>query len=78
MQAAAATRLPAGHPEGFLEAFANLYRNFAHTVHAHQTGTEAAPEHLDFPGVQDGLRGMRFLDAVVRSSQSDTKWLALH
>jgi predicted dehydrogenase len=72
--AQANTRLPAGHPEGFLEAFANLYRNFAVCVDARRRGEEPPAEATDFPTVRDGLRGMQFIDAVVRSSASDQKW----
>ncbi len=69
------TRFPAGHPEGFLEAFANLYRNFAMAVRAHQKG-EAPDPLYDFPTVQDGLRGMKFIDTVLESDKSETKWTA--
>ena len=68
------TRTPGGHPEGFLEAFGNLYRNFALTLSARIDGTEPAAAALDFPSVDDGVRGMAFIDNVVRSSQSDQKW----
>jgi predicted dehydrogenase len=67
------TRTPAGHPEGYLEAFANLYRNFALTLSARIDGTKA-PEVLDFPSVEDGIRGMAFIDNVVKSGQSNEKW----
>ncbi|RYY37552.1 MAG: Gfo/Idh/MocA family oxidoreductase [Sphingobacteriaceae bacterium] len=67
-------RAPAGHPEGYLEAFANLYKNFALTVKAQLEGTEATPEMLDFPGVEDGVRGMAFVENVIASGKSDTKW----
>jgi len=68
------SRTPGGHPEGYLEAFANIYRNFALTLTAHLEGTTPTPEMLDFPGVEDGIRGMAFIDNVVASSQSDKKW----
>ena len=68
------TRTPGGHPEGYLEAFGNLYRNFAQTLSAKIDGVQPSPESLDFPGVADGVRGMAFIDNVVRSSQSDAKW----
>lgn len=68
------TRTPGGHPEGYLEAFGNLYRNFAQTLSAKIDGTKASAESLDFPGVEEGVRGMAFIDNVVRSSQSDAKW----
>jgi predicted dehydrogenase len=68
------TRVPGGHPEGYLEAFANIYRNFAATVSAKIHGTTPTEAMLDFPKVEDGVRGMAFIDTVVASSQSDQKW----
>jgi len=67
-------RTPAGHPEGYLEAFANIYRNFALTLGCKIDGTTPTAEMLDFPGIEDGLRGMAFIDNVVASSQSEKKW----
>jgi predicted dehydrogenase len=69
-------RTPAGHPEGYLEAFANLYRNFALTLSARLDGTKAPEAALDFPSVDDGIRGMAFIDTVVKSGQSKEKWTA--
>jgi predicted dehydrogenase len=70
------TRTPGGHPEGYLEAFANIYRNFAMTVMAKMDGKEPTAEMLDFPGVEDGIRGMQFIDAVVKAGYDDhTKWV---
>jgi predicted dehydrogenase len=68
------TRTPGGHPEGYLEAFGNIYRNFARTLTARIDGVEPITEALDFPTVEDGIRGMAFIDNVVLSSQSDVKW----
>ena len=68
------TRTPAGHPEGYLEAFANLYRNFALTVKAKIDGSTAEPEALDYPGIQDGVRGMAFIENVIASGKSTEKW----
>ena len=68
-------RTPGGHPEGYLEAFANIYRNFSRTLIAKIDGIEPTEEMLDFPSVEDGIRGMAFIDNVVASSQSETKWL---
>ena len=68
------TRIPSGHPEGLLEAFANIYRNFAETVSAKRTGTTPSAEQLDFPTVADGVRGMAFIETVVRSNESEEKW----
>ncbi|MBX3257513.1 MAG: Gfo/Idh/MocA family oxidoreductase [Chitinophagaceae bacterium] len=68
------TRTPGGHPEGYLEAFANIYRNFALTLSAKLDGIQPTPEMLDFPTVQEGVRGMAFIDLVVASSASTEKW----
>lgn len=72
-EAAFNTRTPAGHPEGYLEAFGNLYRNFALALSARIDGTQA-PAVVDFPSVEDGIRGMAFIDNVVKSGQSTEKW----
>jgi predicted dehydrogenase len=72
--AQAAQRVPAGHPEGYLEAFANIYKNFAHCVQARLEGKEPDPLHTDFPNVHDGLRGMVFVERVVQNSQRGDKW----
>ena len=67
-------RTPGGHPEGYLEAFGNLYRNFALALSAKLNNEEPKPEWLDIPGVDDGIRGMAFIENVVASSQSNEKW----
>jgi len=67
-------RTPGGHPEGYLEAFGNIYRNFALTLSAKIDGKEPSKENFDFPKVEEGIRGMAFIDNVVASSQSDQKW----
>jgi hypothetical protein len=70
------TRTPGGHPEGYIEAFANIYRNFALTVMAKMDGKEPTPEMLDFPGVEDGVRGMQFIETMVKAGYDDTtKWV---
>jgi predicted dehydrogenase len=71
------TRTPAGHPEGYLEAFANIYRNFAKVVQAKLDGKSPDPEHLDFPTVHDGVRGMQFIDAVIESGNKNAQWIKL-
>lgn len=68
------TRTPAGHPEGYIEAFANIYRNFALALHSIKRGKKPRAEYLDFPTVEDGVRGMKFIETVVASSQSEAKW----
>ena len=67
-------RTPGGHPEGYLEAFGNLYRNFALSLSAKINGEQAKPEWLDFPGIEDGIRGMAFIENVVNSNRSNDKW----
>jgi predicted dehydrogenase len=75
--AAMNTRIPAGHPEGYLEAFANLYRNFAITLRSRLKGESPDPAYLDFPGADDGVRGMAFIETVVASSNSQEKWMKM-
>ena len=69
------TRLPAGHPEGYIEAFANQYRSFARQVAAHGAATAAAASE-PVPGIEAALRGMQFIEAAVAASSSDRKWHA--
>jgi predicted dehydrogenase len=69
------TRLPSGHPEAFLEAFANSYMNFCETVKCHIAGEKPGELALDFPGVDAGVRGMLFIETVVASSRSKQKWM---
>jgi predicted dehydrogenase len=68
-------RTPGGHPEGYLEAFGNIYHNFAQTLLAKMNGKEPTKEMLDFPGTEDGVRGMAFIENVVASSHSKEKWI---
>ncbi|MCB0607891.1 MAG: Gfo/Idh/MocA family oxidoreductase [Lewinella sp.] len=76
-EAQAHTRIPAGHPEGYLEAFANIYRNFAHCLQARLENEDPDPVYQDFPTVSDGVRGMVFIDKVVASSQAGAAWIGL-
>jgi predicted dehydrogenase len=69
------SRTPAGHPEGYLEAFANLYRNFILKLKANMNNEHPKEEWLDFPGVDEGVRGMMFIEKVIESSNSDKKWI---
>jgi predicted dehydrogenase len=68
------TRTPAGHPEGYIEAFANHYRNFALCVKASIEDKKPKKEWLDFPGIEDGVRGMAFIENVIESAKSEMKW----
>jgi len=69
------TRVPAGHPEGYLEAFANLYRNFALCIKADMEGKTPEREWLDYPGIEDGVRGMAFVENMIASGKSNEKWM---
>ena len=71
------SRTPAGHPEGYLEAFANHYRNFALAVKAGLKNEVPQPEWLDFPGIRDGVRGMLFIEKVIESGKSEEKWVGM-
>lgn len=77
--AKAAGRTPPAHPEGYLEAFANIYKNFANHIRAVQAGTKLAKDAvaLDYPKIHDGIRGMAFIEAVVKSSKGNAKWTKL-
>ena len=74
-EANAHMRIPAGHPEGYLEAFANIYRNVAFCIRARITGKKVAKIYTDYPTVEDGVRGMKFIEKVVESSKSKQKWI---
>lgn len=71
------TRTPGGHPEGYLEAFANIYRNFAEQIRARLEQRHPSAEALDVPGVESAVRGMAFIEQVVAASNSEQKWFAL-
>ncbi|MFN3840117.1 MAG: Gfo/Idh/MocA family protein [Cyclobacteriaceae bacterium] len=71
------TRVPSGHPEGYLEAFANVYLSFARAVSDFKPGRKIDPMKYDFPDVQDGLRGMAFIEACVKSSKQKQKWVPI-
>ena len=75
--AAAVTRVPVGHPEGYLEAFATIYDGFVRAVRAYLDGSPLAPAKYDFPSVHDGLRGMEFIAAAVKSANAGATWTEL-
>jgi predicted dehydrogenase len=72
--AARMTRIPAGHPEGYLEGFANIYTEAAAAIRALDAGQPLPPE-VHFPGLDDGVAGMAFIEAAVRSSQQGGVWV---
>lgn len=68
------TRTPAGHPEGYIEAFANIYRNFAFAIKSHFVGDKTNKWFMDYPGVDEGVTGMALIDAVLASSANGSVW----
>lgn len=68
------SRTPGGHPEGYLEAFGNIYRNFALTLSARISQAAIDSRVIEFPSINEGIRGMAFVDSVVKSNQSNEKW----
>jgi predicted dehydrogenase len=70
-------RTPPGHPEGYLEAFANIYRSFTNAMHDYKPGRKINAEKYDFPDVHHGVRGMIFVETVVKSAQSNKKWVKI-
>ena len=78
--AKAAGRTPPAHPEGYLEAFANIYKNFANAIRAKQAGKKLAKDDVanDYPKIEDGVRGMAFIEAVVASSKANAAWTKIN
>ena len=72
-----ATRLPSGHPEGFLEAFATLYRDVALQLNARKNNVDCDRQAFLLPGIADGLRGMRFIESAVASNAAGSSWKQL-
>ena len=73
-EAARVTRIPSGHPEGYLEGFANIYTEVAHAIKAARAGKKS-PKGVQFPGIEDGVAGMAFIEACVKSSKANGKWV---
>ena len=71
------SRTPGGHPEGYLEAFGNIYRNFALTLSVKLNGEKVDSSLIEFPSVDEGIRGMAFIDTVVKSNTSSEKWIPI-
>lgn len=71
------TRTPAGHPEGYLEAFANIYVNFARAIRDYKPGKKTDLSKYDFPDVEDGVKGMAFIEAAYKSSKQKQKWVSI-
>jgi predicted dehydrogenase len=75
--AARVSRIPPGHPEGYLEGFATIYSEAAEAIIAHRTGAKPAAE-VTYPTIDDGLKGVQFVDACVRSSARNAAWVDIH
>jgi hypothetical protein len=71
------TRIPWGHPEGYLEAFANIYGGAVEAIRRHVDGKPMPPSEYNFPTVHDGVRGMRFIYTSVESAKKGGAWVAL-
>jgi predicted dehydrogenase len=69
------SRIPSGHPEGYFEAFANIYAIYLNALHKKLAGEKLGKEDFDFPGVQDGIRGVKFIEKCVESSQKGAAWI---
>jgi hypothetical protein len=69
-----ATRIPSGHPEGYLEGFAQIYSDAAELVRAHQEKRTPSPCSLQAPGIADGLRSVKFIEAAIASSTNNGAW----
>lgn len=76
-RAAEINSVPSGHPEGYVTSFANIYKSFTNAVLKHENGEELTEADLDFPNLEAGLHGIRFVHAVVKSSQNHSEWTAL-
>jgi predicted dehydrogenase len=74
-KAQALSRIPSGHPEGYFEAFANLYSIFGRALRKEKAGLALTADDLDFPNATDGLRGVRFIEKCVESSQRGSTWV---
>ena len=69
------TRVPGGHPEGYIEAFANIYKNAAFDINKQKDNTLSIPDFIDYPTIVDGVKGMKFIEKVIESARSDEKWI---
>jgi predicted dehydrogenase len=71
------SRIPPGHPEGYFEAFANVYKAFINYLTKSKNGEELLPEDLDFPGAGMGIDGVKFIEKCVESSASNVAWVSM-
>jgi predicted dehydrogenase len=74
-RAQALSRIPSGHPEGYFEAFANIYSTYLTSLAKRKSGQALSGEDLDFPGIEDGVRGVRFIERCVESSDKGAVWI---
>lgn len=73
--AAEVVRLPGGHPEGFYEAFSNIYKNFLTALEDKKAGKKVNPEYYDYPDIEEGVRGVDFIETCIRSSRQNSEWV---
>ncbi|MGM0376269.1 MAG: Gfo/Idh/MocA family protein [Bacteroidota bacterium] len=69
------TRVPGGHPEGYIEAFANIYKNAALDINKHKDKNLSVPDFIEYPTIRDGVEGMKFIEKVIESARSEEKWI---
>jgi predicted dehydrogenase len=69
------TRVPGGHPEGYIEAFANIYKNAAFDINRHKDHSLPHPDFIEYPTIRDGVEGMKFIEKVIESARSEEKWI---
>jgi hypothetical protein len=69
------TRVPPGHPEGYLEGFANIYTEVARAIRARRQGKKSWGKDVSFPDLTDGYEGMAFIEAAVKSSKANGRWV---
>ena len=69
------TQVPGGHPEGYIEAFANIYKNAAFDINRHKDHTLLHPDFIEYPTIRDGVEGMKFIEKVIESARSEEKWI---
>ena len=69
------TRVPGGHPEGYIEAFANIYKNAAFDINKHKDKNLSVPDFIEYPTIHDGIEGMKFIEKVIESARSQEKWI---
>ena len=76
-RAAEINSLPSGHPEGLVNAFANIYKSFINAIQKHANGEVLGADDLDFPSIDAGIHGIKFIHASVKSNNNQSEWVSL-